>query len=221
MSQKWIERTVPGLHAHLAERVAAFPRDSSILDLGCGTGAWLKRLHDAGFMNLTGADANADQFQLQQAKFFKVDFDDGDLQPLVGRYDLITAIEFIEHLSNISGLLAFVSKNLAPKGNLLVSTPNVNSLTARLRLLTTGKLRHFDEFGDPTHVTPIFRRPFQSLLESYGLTMDLVWTYPEETSIFGSTTWSRYAVRAVACVLQDDLPGDILCAMIKRVNYST
>lgn len=53
------ERTsATGLHAHVLDQVERLhlPKDSRILDLGCGTGALLARLQMAGYVNLTGID---------------------------------------------------------------------------------------------------------------------------------------------------------------------
>ena len=38
----------------------------------------------------------------------------------------------------------------------MITTPNVDSLPARLRFLFGGKIRMMDEYSDPTHISPIF-----------------------------------------------------------------
>jgi hypothetical protein len=50
-------RTVPGRH-----QTGRASCDSAILDLTCGAGAWLKRLHDAGYRELWGIDRDAGGF---------------------------------------------------------------------------------------------------------------------------------------------------------------
>src|SRR5690348_5813246 len=49
----------PGLYAWLHERILALPEirpGTAVLDLGCGTGAWLAYLAEHGFSDLTGVD---------------------------------------------------------------------------------------------------------------------------------------------------------------------
>ena len=43
----------------------------------------------------------------------------------------------------------------------MITTPNVDSLPARLRFLFGGKIRMMDEFSDPTHISPIFSDLFR------------------------------------------------------------
>jgi len=57
--QQLREVTPPGLHETLLERVVRLPGinpETAILDLGCGSGAWLARLARSGFKALRGID---------------------------------------------------------------------------------------------------------------------------------------------------------------------
>jgi 2-polyprenyl-3-methyl-5-hydroxy-6-metoxy-1,4-benzoquinol methylase len=74
------EMTATGLHAWLLPRVQALPgisNDSRVLDLGCGTGAWLQRLHDSGIKDLTGIDCKRERFAAQ-ARFVCANFDQAE-----------------------------------------------------------------------------------------------------------------------------------------------
>lgn len=211
-----LERTVPGLHAHLANKVSDLDKSARVLDLGCGTGAWLARLQERGYLNLAGADINQSQLGVKGIEFCPVNLDGDGLNGIDGHYDLITAIEFIEHIGDISNLLKFVATRLAADGAFLVSTPNVNSLATRVRLAINGKLRHFDAHGDPTHFSPIFVDPFARLLQNHGLHVEKMWTYPESGTQFGSRLTSRSLTKALRLFLGDPFPGDIMCFLIKK-----
>ena len=73
---------------------------ASILDLGCGTGTWLKAAQDLGAGELFGVDGvsiPASQFLVQPALFREADLN----QPLrLGRrFDLVLCLETAEHLT--------------------------------------------------------------------------------------------------------------------------
>jgi 2-polyprenyl-3-methyl-5-hydroxy-6-metoxy-1,4-benzoquinol methylase len=210
------EKTVPGLHSHLIGKLTTLSKTARTLDLGCGTGAWLKRLSDAGYTNLSGADIRDPPIDAFGITYHKLDLDGDSLEAIEGQYDLITAIEFIEHIGNVSQFLKFVNSRLSPDGMLLVSTPNVNSLVSRLKLALTTKLRHFDQFGDETHFTPVFFDPFVRLLTKHGLTVRDAWTYPENGTQFGSRRAFLLFARALQHILPDPFAGDIMCFLVAK-----
>lgn len=217
MENKLVEFTmVKGFHKSLALIVESrFDKTSSILDLGAGAGAWLERLGNSGFQKLYGVDKNLERFHSSKAEFIVADLDYGNLE-LEGRlFDLITSIEVIEHLENPGRLFYFVSKYLNPNGYLLLTTPNLHSVLCRLRLLLTGNLRQFDSKGEPTHIYPVFLAPLNRLIALHNLEVVEKWTFPETTSVT-STFGLRLISRLAKLFIKDDLPGDILCLLIRK-----
>jgi len=136
------EFTATGLHGWLLPRVltlAGVSNDSRVLDVGCGTGAWLARLHRAGFRRLTGIDRRSDYFGASDvATFVEGDVAQSERAEL-GAFDLITAIEVFEHMANPEAIFAFASQHLGPGGWLVVTTPNIYSVRVRMRFLLSGK----------------------------------------------------------------------------------
>jgi 2-polyprenyl-3-methyl-5-hydroxy-6-metoxy-1,4-benzoquinol methylase len=98
-----------------------------------------------------------------------VDFNQPDFASQVGEHQffLATAIEVIEHVESPIGFLRNVGRLLAPGGVAVITTPNVDSLPARIKFLFAGKVRTMDEHSEPTHISPIFmdllRRQFLPL----------------------------------------------------------
>src|SRR5260221_6472505 len=194
------ERTVGGLHEALVPHIAGFSRSTPILDLGCGTGAWLDRLRSLGFTNLCGVDADPPQGCIRANL-------DVDEISLTTRFGLITAIEVIEHLETPGRLLDIASSLLAPEGRLLVTTPNIHSLRWRVRFLLSGEPASFDEKGDPTHISPILLQAFQKCAARRGLVVERKWAYPDRgTKIYGRTA-SGFAPVARAAAA-GPRPGD-------------
>jgi SAM-dependent methyltransferase len=175
----------------------------------------MKRLQKSGFTNLTGLDADLSGFGVEGVRVIQGDIDLEDVGLGDEKFSLITAIEVIEHLSNPGRLLSHASKHLASGGILVVTTPNMHSITARLRFLLSGRLGQFDEKGDPTHVAPVLLSGFERLLERYDLVLLKRWGYPQS----GSVVFRRelaMAGRFLRAILPEEVPGDVLCMQIGR-----
>jgi 2-polyprenyl-3-methyl-5-hydroxy-6-metoxy-1,4-benzoquinol methylase len=212
------ERANAGLHSHIAEVIAqsGLPRDARILDLGCGTGAFLERLRAAGFTSLAGVDIAAPNDLPEDIEFGVLDLDTGRMPFPDGRFDLVVAIEVLEHIENLGMTVFEISRILAPAGQWMATTPNLHSVEARLRLLLQGGLKQFDAIGDPTHITPIFRYPFMQLLARHGLHIVRDWGHPLDGHSPTSRQSLRLLARAAKLVgLRGDPAGDNLCMLIE------
>ena len=211
-----VERTVRGLHASLVARVEALvPADALVLDVGCGSGAWLKRLRDGGFTNLCGTDLDTEQFALAGVQVHANDLNAERWSLDERRFRLITAIEVIEHLQNIGNFLANVRRHLEPGGHFLLTTPNVHSLHARLRFLLTADMKQFGRIGDPTHLSPLFAAMLQRLARLHGFEIAAQWGYPASGDAVGARPWVNRLCRILRWVVPDPLPGDVYCVLLR------
>lgn len=218
--QGLIERTKQGLHAALIEELPPVAAEASILDIGCGTGAWLERLADLHFSNLYGVDLDLQQVKSERAKIFQLNLDQDEIPSFgIEQFDLITAIELIEHLENPGRLFFHISTLLKPDGYILLTTPNIHSLIARLRFLLSGQLRGFDEKGDPTHIYPVYLKCLKRILLRYDLEIVKISTYPKRGSIT-SRKALMLAAHILSFLLDDELSGDNLFLLIRRRNLT-
>lgn len=215
-----VERTTAGLHAALIEEIPPVLTDASVLDIGCGTGAWLERLADLHFSNLYGVDLDVQQVKSERAKILQFNLDWDELPKFdIEQFDLITAIELIEHLENPGRLFFHISKLLKPNGHVLLTTPNIHSLIARLRFLLTSRLRGFDEKGDPTHIHPVYLTSLERVLLRYDFEIVKISTYPKRGSITSRKTLSLVSY-LLSFLLSDELSGDNLFLLIRRRNLA-
>lgn len=221
MTEKLIERAKVGLHDALSKELPDMSSNAPVLDIGCGTGAWLERLAEIGFSNLYGVDLDIEQFQSISAKAFCLNLDSDEIPEFgIDQFELITAIELVEHLENPGRLFTHISRLLSPNGYVLITTPNIHSMVSRLRFLLTGRLRGFDDKGDPTHINPVYITSLERILERYGLTITSRTTYPKKGSIT-SRTGLKLMAYILSFVLGDDLSGDNMFLLIRRANLSS
>lgn len=223
--QQLPELTLPGLHERLIEKVIQLPGvslETPILDLGCGSGAWLARLARHGFKNLHGVDNQSFVTFPPAPLAFSCSYADldNDLDLGLGdaKFDLITAIEVIEHMHNPGRLLRHVARHLADGGYFLLTTPNVHSVRARFRFALTGKLAGFDATHVPaelTHLYPVFVTCLNRLLSGYGLKTLERWTFPADQG-GGSRPLARLAAAFLAMIVVNEYPGNLLCVLIRR-----
>ena len=123
-----------------------------------------------------------------------------------------------EHIENLGSLLRELSRVLRPDGRMLITTPNVHSVEARLRYFMLGQLKQFDRIGDPTHITPLFIHPFKVLLRRHGLEISECWGFPLNGTSPTSRAGLQVAGRLLRALGLDANPsGDQLCLMIRKV----
>jgi hypothetical protein len=87
-----------------------------------------------------------------------VDFNQNDFAPLLGLrgFVLVNAIEVIEHVESPIGFLRNIGRMLSLRGVAVITTPNVDSLPARLKFLLFGKIRTMDALANPLPSSLIF-----------------------------------------------------------------
>jgi len=147
-----------GLHRDCLDLIKTLDLHHSpaVADLGAGAGAFSRRLADAG-LAVTAVEFNRERFKAG-ADCFSYDLNGNFSTKLLERFDLVVAIEVIEHLVNprhfIDNCLDLVHKG----GYILITSPNAESWVSRLIFLRRGRFLWFDEtdYDQYGHITPIF-----------------------------------------------------------------
>jgi SAM-dependent methyltransferase len=146
-------RALPGTHELVVETALRYVSPGGrALELGAGSGALAERLQTAG-LRVTAADIT-NYFELG-TEFVQLDLNNPNFErALSSDFDLVTAVEVIEHLENPTAFLRSIHRLLKPDGIAILTTPNVQNVPARLKFLLRGEVRAMDKFA-PEHITPI------------------------------------------------------------------
>jgi 2-polyprenyl-3-methyl-5-hydroxy-6-metoxy-1,4-benzoquinol methylase len=106
-------------------------KNAAIVDLACGGGRLLHFLKGRGYTNLSGVDISPEQVGLAKTVTSSVFME--DILTFLGKqkeiFDLITAIDVIEHLTRDEGIqfLGDCYRSLKPGGRIVLQMPNADS----------------------------------------------------------------------------------------------
>jgi SAM-dependent methyltransferase len=165
-------RCAPMTHESAAALIARHGiKNGPVLDVASGSGAMLARLRDTGFTGLHAIELDREKFHLKGVDPRPLDLNHDFAPAFAGqRFNLITAIEIIEHLDNPRHFLRQLRQLLSDGGHLLLSTPNIANVVGRLKFLLRGEVRYFDEpqYNYNHHITPIPHTQMRLLLREVG-----------------------------------------------------
>jgi 2-polyprenyl-3-methyl-5-hydroxy-6-metoxy-1,4-benzoquinol methylase len=127
-----------------------FPREAGarLLDVGCGPGAGLEAARSLGY-EAWGLDVSSPAVAVASSRHpdrVRLGTLSDRLFPR-GFFDVITLFDVIEHVYDPRRLAVDVAWHLAPEGRIVIATPNVESLLARV----TG--RRWVSYKIPEHVS--------------------------------------------------------------------
>ena len=122
-------------HYRLRQRAVerACPNGGRLLDVGCGTGSFLHQLGAGRILQGFGVDFNQRALAVARSQELMVWRGLSDaLSVPTACCDVVTLWEVLEHVANLQATLIEIHRVLRPNGWLLISTPNCESLQARL-----------------------------------------------------------------------------------------
>jgi 2-polyprenyl-6-hydroxyphenyl methylase/3-demethylubiquinone-9 3-methyltransferase len=163
-----------------ADECSRLPLDGkTALDVGCGAGLLAEPLARLG-ARVTGVDASPEVIAVARehaaTMALEIDYRVCDVQALEGQFDLVTAMEVIEHVADPAAFLKALAERLAPGGLLVMSTPNATGWS-KLLMITVGEglgriprgTHDFDKFIPPERMKALLAEAGLKCLDTEGI----------------------------------------------------
>jgi len=133
-----------------------------LLEIGCGPGVFLAEAARLGIARPIGVDVNPWAVAAARARGVDARVGSIDVIPPAERFDAVVMLDVLEHVRAPLPFLAEVRARLRPDARLLLMTPNIRSLLARV----SG--RRWVSFKIPEHVRYYSPRGIRALLALAG-----------------------------------------------------
>ncbi|HMC99991.1 MAG TPA: class I SAM-dependent methyltransferase, partial [Ferruginibacter sp.] len=134
-----------------------------VLDIGCGTGAFLNNMQAAGW-DVTGLEPD-EKARMKAMELYNIDPSDPtklfDLS--AGAYDAVTMWHVLEHVHNLHGYMKKISELLSSNGRLFIAVPNYTSYDAR------HYKTHWAAWDVPRHLYHFSPASMETLLDKHNL----------------------------------------------------
>lgn len=148
-------------------------------DVGCGAGLLAEPLARLG-ADVTGIDAAPENIAAArlhaEGQGLAIDYRTGGVETLAGRYDLVTSLEVIEHVTDPRAFVQGLADALAEDGLLIMSTPNRTATSRLLMILLAEGLgriprgtHDWQKFLTPEELCALLRDADLEVLDVTGL----------------------------------------------------
>ncbi len=140
----------------------------AILDIGCGTGAFLNEMQQSG-CSITGLEPDATAREKANTLYNITPQEPGKLFELPAQtYDAITMWHVLEHVHELQAYIKQAEKLLAPNGKLIIAVPNYTSYDAKVYA------EFWAAYDVPRHLYHFSPRSMEQLLITYNLSLKTI-----------------------------------------------
>lgn len=131
-------------------------KDSSVLDIGSFDGRFLEKLKNEKNCTVTGVELNTEAIKISKKRdidTYKINLNEpDDVKELnLKKYDYITMLDVLEHLSYPAKIIPVVKDLLKKDGTIIISIPNINHIDVAIKIILEGWKNYNDGLLDTTH----------------------------------------------------------------------
>ena len=155
---------------------------SKILEVGCGPGVFYKPWTDLN-IQWTGIDINP--YWKEFGEKNKVPISNKSLDKINDQFDVVTAHQVIEHVEDPLMFMKSIQRLLKPGGIIHLELPNQNSLTARLRKISSSFSNDYGFIQPPMHLRAYCDKTIKYLFNSLGLESKMIFVCGNTDNIWG------------------------------------
>jgi 2-polyprenyl-3-methyl-5-hydroxy-6-metoxy-1,4-benzoquinol methylase len=140
-----------------------------LLDVGCSTGLFLDKAHQAGFDG-TGVEFSAESAGFARAQF-GLSVTTGSIHDITNvrdSFDIVTMFDVIEHVPDPIADMRVAYDLLKPGGLFILSTPNIDGLFPRLSYPLAKMLAYWPHPEPPHHLYQFSVRTLGGMLRKSG-----------------------------------------------------
>ncbi len=145
--------------------ISKFYKTGKLLDIGCGTGEFLKTFKDAKWETL-GIEPS-DSARKMAIENFGLDVrEEAQLKNLASEsFDVITMWHVLEHVPHLNERIEDLKRLLKPKGMIIIAVPNCSSLDAKKYGV------HWAAYDVPRHLYHFTPKDIESIFRKHELTV--------------------------------------------------
>lgn len=158
-------------------------KNIKILDVGCGGGLTSIALSQIGY-EVHAIDASPENINIAQIKakdltsnkpnFFHSSIENIDLD---NKYDIVLALEILEHVDDLDNFFKYLTKALKPGGIIVISTINRNIKSYLLAIFLAEKIlkwvpkntHHFEKLVKPSEIEKLAQKSGLGIVRAKGI----------------------------------------------------
>ena len=172
-------RDMADQHFGLDERALRPLSGKSALDVGCGAGLLAEPLARLG-ASVSAVDAAPELIDAARihaaGQWLEIDYRATGVESIDGQFDLVTALEVIEHVADPQAFIDSLVARLAPGGLLILSTPNRTGWSKLLTITLAegfGRIprgtHDYDKFIDPEAMRGLLAKARLKVIDMEGI----------------------------------------------------
>jgi len=188
-----------------------------LLDIGCGPGTLLEEARSLGF-DAEGLELCGPLAELARGKGFQVHQANACELQEDAKYDVITAMDIIEHVPDPVGLLKSMYRGLKSGGELVIYTPNHRGAVVVLAkaLAKVGFSYPYRNIFGGNHVCFFDDRSLLRALASVGFPVRMLWKFPYDPRRPGQ----KVSLASLAVVRAAEELGRPFGAMFRMIAFA-